>query len=228
MQIVLQRLSPFFIAILLLLPFVFVEKGDIVLLLNQLRNPFWDAFFIRASLLGNAICVPFALLLVLRFRFKWLAIFLLAFVVQVALVLLFKKGIYPGELRPYLYFSRMGMQNWLNLVEGVKIRYVNTFPSGHTATIFFLVSFFSLLSRNRTASWILMILGLFVGTARIYLVQHFYVDVYFGIVFGTLSSIVAYLVVRKNPKKWHGRQIHINLKEIQENTQNVLRQLFNQ
>ncbi|WP_431111603.1 phosphatase PAP2 family protein, partial [Winogradskyella poriferorum] len=80
-------------------------------------------------------------------------------------------------MRPYLYFKNAGLGDLLHLVEGVKIRYVNTFPSGHTATIFYLTSFFALLSRNRTACWVLVVLGFIVGVSRIYLVQHFFVDV---------------------------------------------------
>ncbi|MDC6367092.1 MULTISPECIES: phosphatase PAP2 family protein [Flavobacteriaceae] len=227
MQIVLRRLFPFFLILALLFPLVFIPKGEILLIVNGLRNPFMDSFFTKASSLGNALTVAFAVLLVLRFRFKWLAIFLLAFAFQIVLVLLFKKGFYSGELRPYLYFYRSGLGHIINLVEGVKIRYVNTFPSGHTATIFYLVSFFALLSRNRTASWVLMIVGALVGLSRIYLVQHFYIDVYFGILFGTLSSIMAYLIVRRFPKRWHAKQIKIDLQQIQQNTQNVLRQFFN-
>ena len=227
MQIVLQRLSPFFLFFILLFPFVFVERGDMVLFFNGLRNPIFDTFFVKASSLGNAIIVPFVLILVLRFRFKWLAIFILGFLIQVGLVILFKKGFYAGELRPYLYFYRSGMADLLHLVDGVKIRYVNTFPSGHTATIFFLVSFFALLSRNKTATWVLLFLGLTVGLSRIYLIQHFYVDVYFGIVFGTISSIFAYLIIRKYPKAWHAKQIRVDLRGIQQSTQDLLRQLFN-
>ncbi|RYC51489.1 phosphatase PAP2 family protein [Flagellimonas olearia] len=220
MRIVLQRLLPFFLLIVLLLPLTFVHKGELLLWVNQLRTPFWDVFFTRSSSLGNAIIVPFVLLLVLRFKLKWLAVFLLAFAVQVVLVLLFKKGLYSGELRPYLYFYRSGMGELIHLVEGVKIRYVNSFPSGHTATMFYLVSFFALLSRNTTASWVLMILGLFVGLSRIYLVQHFFIDVYFGILFGTTSSMIAYLIVRRFPKKWHAKQIQFN-------PQHVFKQIFN-
>jgi membrane-associated phospholipid phosphatase len=227
MRIVLQRLFPFLLIITLLFPFIYLGKGEILIFVNHLRTPFLDALFTKASSLGNAITVAFAVLLVLRFKLKWLAVFLLAFAFQVALVLLFKKGFYAGELRPYLYFYRSGLGNMIHLVEGVRIRYVNSFPSGHTATIFFLVSFFALLSRNRTASWILMVLGLMVGTSRIYLVQHFYIDVYFGILFGTVSSILAYLIVRKFPKKWHTKQLHVNLRQVQQTTQNAFRQLFN-
>ena len=227
MKIVLHRLLPFFLFLAFLFPLLFVDKGEIVLFINQLRTPFWDMFFIKSSALGNAWTVALVVFLVLRFKLKWLAVFLLAFAIQVVVVLLLKKGIYAGELRPYLYFKELGIMDAIQFVEGVKIRYVNSFPSGHTATIFFLVSFFALLSRNQTASWVLMILGLIVGFSRIYLVQHFFADVFFGMLFGTLSSVIAYLVVRSYPKKWHAKQIKIDVQHLQQSTQNVLKQLFN-
>lgn len=227
MQIVFKRLFPFFLFLVMLFPLVFLEKGAVVLAVNSMRTSLFDTIFSKASALGNAITIVFAVILVLKFRFKWMAIFLLAFAFQIILVLLFKKGIYAGELRPYLYFKSVGLGDLLNLVEGVKIRYVNTFPSGHTATIFYLTSFFALLSRNSTASWVLVTLGLIVGFSRIYLVQHFYVDVYFGMLFGILSTILAYLIVRKYPRKWYSNQIHIDLHRVHKRTQDVINQLFN-
>jgi len=226
MRIVLQRLYPFLLFFGFLIPFLFVSKIEILFVINASRTPFWDIFFIKSSALGNAITVVFALFLVLRFKFKWMAIFLLGFLIQVFIVLLFKKGLLNGELRPYLYFYRSNLMDGINLVEGVKIRYVNTFPSGHTATIFFLVSFFALLARNRVASWVLLLVGLLVGFSRMYLFQHWYSDVYFGMLFGTASSITAYLIVRAYPKLWHSRRLQIDIKGLFKGTENIFRQLF--
>ncbi len=226
MDIVKDRLLPFFIALLLCFPLLFLSKTGIIETVNGHRTLGLDVFFTKASALGNAITVIFAFLLVLRFKFKWLMVFLLAFLIQVVWVLLFKKGFFAGELRPYLYFYRSGMMDHINLVEGVKIRYVNTFPSGHTATIFFLVSFFALLARNKVASWVLLVVGLLVGFSRIYLVQHWYVDVYFGMLFGTLSSAIAYLMVKAHPREWHAKQLSINIQSLGRSTKRVFRQLF--
>lgn len=227
MQLVYNRLFPFFLAFILLIPFLFIDRIDLMITVNHCRTVFWDVFFIKLSSLGNAITVIFAVLLVLRFKFKWLAIFLLAFFFQVFIVVLFKKGILHDELRPYLYFKHSDMLGRISLIEGVKMRHVNTFPSGHTATIFFLVSFFAILARNKVASWVLLIVGLLVGFSRIYLFQHWYIDVYFGMLFGTLSSIASYLLVRTYPKKWYKKRIRIDHKNLIRNTQDIFRQLFN-
>lgn len=226
MKIVYQRLYPFFIITLVLIPFLFISKVAILTDINRLRTPFWDTVFINSSALGNAFTVIFAFILVLRFKLKWLLVFLMAFVLQVIVVILFKKGLLNGELRPYLYFYRSNLMDSINLVEGVKIRYVNTFPSGHTATIFFLVSYFALLARDTVASWILLVVGLVVGFSRIYLFQHWFSDVYFGMVFGIASSIVAYVIVRRLPKSWQSKNNYFQLKGFAKGTQNVFRQLF--
>ncbi|MDT0608591.1 phosphatase PAP2 family protein [Croceitalea rosinachiae] len=226
MQIIKNRLLPFFVAFFLLMPFLFISKLDLMVVVNTSRTPFFDVFFAKSSALGNAITVAFVIFLVLLFRLKWLAVFLLGFITQVVIVLLLKKGLFAGELRPYLFFRMNGLLDSVVMIEGLKMRYVNTFPSGHTATIFFLVSFFALLARNRVASWVLLCVGLTVGFSRIYLFQHWYADVYFGMLFGTFSSIIAYLVVKKYPKQWHTKQIRIDFRGAIKETQNALRQLF--
>ncbi len=226
MRIVFQRLYPFFMLSLVLIPFLFVSKVAILSEINASRTVFWDAFFIRSSAFGNAITVIFAFFLLFRFRLKWMAVFLLAFSIQVLVVLLFKQGLLNGELRPYLYFYRSGLMDGINLIDGVKIRYVNTFPSGHTATIFFLISFFALLARNKGASWVLLSIGIIVGFSRMYLFQHWFSDVYFGMVFGMGATILAYLFVRAFPKAWHTKKLHFNLRGLAKGTQSVLRQLF--
>lgn len=226
MRHVSHRLFPFFVLCIVITPLLLLQKGELVWFMNSNRTGFLDHFFINASHLGNALTVAFLFLFVLRFKLKWALTFLLAFAIQILVVLLFKKGIYHDALRPYLYFKRMNMLDMLHLVEGVKIRYVNTFPSGHTATIFYLVSFFALLARNKTASWVLMFVGLFVGLSRVYLVQHFFIDVYFGMLFGIKSSIAAYLLVRKYRTKWHSKYIKVNIPLIQQHLQKKLKQLI--
>lgn len=184
-----------------------MAKGELVLFLNGNRTPFFDFIFLNATQLGDALIVLFLLPLVFFFRLRWLLIFISGFLVQVFLVLLFKKGLLTGELRPYLYYKYAGQLELLNLVPGLKMRHIHTFPSGHTATIFFIASFFSLLSRNSIMGWLLAGIALLVGISRVYLAQHFYPDVYFGMLFGVLSSVLAYLWVIGRPRSWHKKKI---------------------
>lgn len=226
MKATVKHLTPFFILLIALLPFCFLEKGTVLLRLNAWHQPVADSFFVRMSMLGNGLMVAFLFMVVVFFRYKWVTIFVAGFLVQVLVVLLFKKGIYAGELRPYLFYKNLGLLDNIHFVNGVKIRYVNSFPSGHTATIFFVASYFTLYFKRKSVTWVLGILALMVGISRIYLVQHFFMDVYFGMMFGVFSSAVAYYGVRVKPQKWYGDRLVSHLGEWSRQTQHVFRQLF--
>ncbi len=213
MQLIKKRLYWFGIILILFFPLIFIDQPKIILWVNSLRTPFLDFLFIKLSSLGNSFSVLFLLGLVLCWRFKCLSIYVLAFVIQLIFVLLFKQGIYNGSLRPFLYFKSIGELDLLNLIEGVKIRYVNTFPSGHTTSIFFLASYFALILKKNVSTFILAIIALFVGFSRIYLLQHFFIDVYFGILFGTFSSWLAYKIINANKKEWHDYRINIDIRK---------------
>ncbi|NJB34964.1 phosphatase PAP2 family protein [Croceivirga sp. JEA036] len=227
MRVVIERLFPFLIMLLVLTPFLLLNKIELMQEINQRRTIFLDALFLKASSLGNAITVLLVLPILLRFRLKWLAIFIIGFLIQAFIVILCKKGLFHGELRPLLFFRRSGLMHTVDLIPGLKVRHVNTFPSGHTATIFYLVSFFAILARNKVASWVLVVVGLFVGFSRIYLFQHWYADVYVGMFFGILSSVLAYLFVKNVPKDWHSKQLVLRNSKVFKNAQQVLKQLFN-
>ncbi|QKX03400.1 phosphatase PAP2 family protein [Aquimarina sp. TRL1] len=137
--------------------------------------------------------------------------FVLAFCFQLMFVLLFKQLLFHNLHRPFLLLKETDSIHLVKLIEGVKIRYVNSFPSGHTTCIFFIVSFLSVLIKKRMISWGLFVIGLLVGISRIYLVQHFFVDVYFGICFGTVSSLLAYWVVKVYPKIWFEDKLRIRI-----------------
>jgi membrane-associated phospholipid phosphatase len=213
MQLLKNKLHWFGILLILLFPIIFIDQPKIILWVNSLRTPFLDFLFIKLSSLGNSFSVLFLLGVVLCWRFKCLSIYILAFIIQLFFVLLFKQGIYNGSLRPFLYFKSIGDLDLLNLVEGVKIRYVNTFPSGHTTSIFFLASYFALILKKSVPTFILAIVALLVGFSRVYLLQHFFIDVYFGILFGTFSSWLAYRIMDAKKRDWHDYRINIDIKK---------------
>jgi membrane-associated phospholipid phosphatase len=142
-------------------------------------------------------------------KYKWLALYLLGFLFHVLFVHLFKQWLADGALRPYAFYSELNQAHLLQVVEGVKIRRFDSFPSGHTTTIFFLVTYFTVLIRKYWASVLLLGVGIVVGMSRIYLVQHWFVDTYVGFLFGLLSTVLAFLVIRKNPKQWHEKQLEL-------------------
>jgi len=106
----------------------------------------------------------------------------------------------------------------LPLVEGVRMNSWFSFPSGHTTSFFALAFVVSILftksqePRDKRISTIvqitLFILAAIGGYSRIYLSQHFTLDVYAGILVGTLITIVCYTVFyRFDSQKWYNFRV---------------------
>lgn len=77
-------------------------------------------------------------------------------------------------------------------IHGVTHSGWNSFPSGHTASAFALATILCLHSKTKWLQFIYFTLALLVGYSRIYLGQHFLVDVYFGAIIGMITGWVVF------------------------------------
>ncbi len=197
------------------LALLFIPKADLHLLLCDRHTPARDVFYRFYTQVAEwfpyVLCV--ALLLFSRIGdgiFASSAMILSALTTQ-----LFKHIV--NAPRPLTWFGAHHPDIELPLAEGVRMNYWLSFPSGHT-TSFFALAFVAsiLLTRNprfsRTTSYILQIL-LFLaaalgGYSRIYLSQHFALDVFAGVVVGTLITLVCYVVFcRFEGQKWYNYRL---------------------
>ena len=103
----------------------------------------------------------------------------------------------------------------LPIVEGVRMNQWFSFPSGHTTSFFALAFVASILATSRISGWrsYMIQLGLFLlaalgGYSRIYLSQHFTMDVCGGIVVGLLITMVCYVVLNRfEGQKWYNYRV---------------------
>lgn len=194
-------ISVAFFLFLLVTPLLFIDKPKILLFINENHSPLLNFFFKSLSSIGNAVsAVLICIIFLLSEKLKYFIQFLLSFVIQMLFVLPLKHIFFDGSYRPFKYFKMYHDENLLNLVDGVKIYYFDTFPSGHTATIFFICTFLALFYNKRLLTCFLFILAFLVGMSRIYLVQHFFIDVYFGATIGIFSSVASFVIIERNYK----------------------------
>ena len=198
------------------LALAYIPKGDLHLLLCERHTPARDIFYRYYTHVGEwfpyVLCV--ALLLFGRIGdgvFASAAMILSALSTQ-----LFKHII--NAPRPVIWFSQNYPDIQLPLVEGVKMNHWYSFPSGHTTSFFALAFVASIIATKKLSninyplSFLLQIL-LFLFAAlgaysRIYLSQHFAMDVLGGIVVGTLITILCYAVsYRYEDKKWFNYRV---------------------
>ena len=175
-------------ALVLLYPVIFIPKGTLELVINANQTDFLNVFFKYITHLGDGLLLALLLVSLLFVSYSWSIITAFSIAVQAILVSLFKRWIFKGLERPLAFF---GDDVQLNLVEGVDVHSSNTFPSGHTASAFTLFALLCLVFHHRTLliSLFWVVLAFFVGLSRVYLMQHFLIDAYFGAIFGVISVV---------------------------------------
>lgn len=200
--------SVFIIFIIAFSPLAFIEKGEVLMFLNQNYNWFLNLFFKTLSSIGNGFTALIIAVLLLSFcKAKYVFQFVMSFLIQLVFLLPFKQIFFKGSFRPLKYFEVYHPDILLNTVEGFQIYHLNTFPSGHTACIFFIITFICFYVKSKPLTVLLFCFAFLVGFSRIYLVQHFFIDVYFGAIFGFLSSTIAFLITFRNHKTWYEKMV---------------------
>jgi membrane-associated phospholipid phosphatase len=115
-------------------------------------------------------------------------------------VQILKRIVFADYPRPAGYFQDTVQ---LHLVEGVRLLYGHSFPSGHSASAFALFLTLSVLSRNRFIQVISFVLACAVAYSRVYLSQHFLSDILAGSLIGVIGTLGLYTVFYKKDLKWH-------------------------
>ncbi|HAG16373.1 MAG TPA: hypothetical protein DCG69_07600 [Bacteroidales bacterium] len=195
----------FFILLLLSSPLLFVEKEFLNLWLNKQHNPVFDFICKYSVYLGDGlVLMPLFLLLLSRSYFLSLIFSVSALLELLFVQLVLKWGFFKDVVRPLNYIEQSDL---LYKVEGVDIHMWNSFPSGHTQTAFLAVTFLVLLSRRLSLVYVYLFLATVVALTRVYLLQHFFIDVWFGALIGYLFPVIILLLFKKfsslsENKKW--------------------------
>ena len=113
--------------------------------------------------------------------------------------------------RPLTWFAENMPDINLPLVEGVKMNLWLSFPSGHTTTFFVLFFTLSIIlcaencKGKYVLSFICFLCASFGAYTRIYLSQHFALDIFAGILIAVCSTLVLYFFLVKrtqNTRSW--------------------------
>ena len=207
------NILPFLIPTLILalsiaLLLAIIPKGELHLLLCQPHMPFLDTIVPIFSDLVDWL--PYLIVFLLLFYRAGWATFLASNLLLSTLIVQPIKHLVNAP-RPLTWFAENMPDISLPLVEGVKMNLWLSFPSGHTTTFF--VLFFSIsiilctenIRGKNILSLLCFLLATFGAYTRIYLSQHFALDVLAGILIASFSTILLYyfLVLKtKNTRFW--------------------------
>ena len=188
-----------------------IPKGELHLLLCQPHTAMLDQI---VPVFTNLVdWLPYlSILLLLFYRAGW-ATFLASNLLLTTLIVQPIKHIVHAP-RPLTWFAENMPDITLPLVEGVKMNHWLSFPSGHTTNFF--VLFFSLsiilcaenIKGKYLLSFICFLFACFGAYTRIYLSQHFALDIFAGILIAVCSTLVLYFFLVKttqNTRFWAWR-----------------------
>lgn len=171
--------------------------------INHFHSKIADLFFINFTNMGNGIMAFILVLVLLLVSYRESLAFLSVTLLLALIVRLLKKVLFPGFIRPVLYF---GTSN-LHLISGYQPPLLHTFPSGHTVTAFSACIFLSFLVQKKMLKFALFIVALIIGYSRIYISAHFPFDVIFGSLLGVLVTTFVFYFSRKINNGWIDKRI---------------------
>lgn len=174
---------------------------DLFFRLNTFHTLYLDIFFQNYTLPGDGV-FSIAIFLILLLANK------IPLALQVITGYLFS-GILSQIIKHLVHAPRphaiISNAEYPYFIEGVTMSGMNSFPSGHTTSVFALAVLLALNTTDKRISLIYLITAVITGYSRIYLGQHFLADVTTGALIGTLSALAVY---------WYLRQVKIEFRGV--------------
>ncbi|MBC8110101.1 MAG: phosphatase PAP2 family protein [Verrucomicrobia bacterium] len=186
---------------------LFFSQTELFLFFNSHYSQPADFFFKYWTNLGDGLfAVAVAIALLLFRNYKEALLMGVVYVVSSLLAQALKRFVFAEIARPSEFFKGKPIE--LHFTDGVEILCCNSFPSGHTATAFGIFCLLFFMDANKLRGILCLSAAFLVAYSRIYLAEHFFVDVYVGSLIGVLTAIFFWLWFEKLPeKKWHSKAI---------------------
>lgn len=181
------------VALYLIINSFILGQTEFFLLLNANLGSFADNFFAFWTNLGDGVVWLIVAYLFFRYRRKQVPLLVATIIISTLITQVTKNYIAPAALRPTAAIVDI---HSIHTVPGVELLTANSFPSGHTATAFCIFLLGCLLIRKRWVIPVGFVCALLVGYSRIYLGQHFPLDVGAGMVTAMITVLLS-IVIQK-------------------------------
>lgn len=168
-----------------------IPKGNLELQLNKLHQSSYDYLFLGFTYLGDGAALVLILVAVLLKNIYKGIMGGVAFIVCTIVTHFCKNFVFPEYDRPVRFFQDL---KDIYYIQGLEIHSYHSFPSGHTSAAFCIFSFIAFVGTNKNWGAVLWFMGFLVSISRIYLMQHFFIDTYFGAIVGVASTVMVFII----------------------------------
>lgn len=170
--------------------------------MNNWHLPLLDYLFLWWTRLGEGWVLLGLAAVALLFRIRISLVMLAGYILSGLSAQLLKRLFFSQFARPVKYFELHDIDFNLYLVPGVDFHSWYSFPSGHTAAAFGTFFGLSLFLRSEVARLALFLLAAGVAFSRIYLSQHFLMDVAGGMFLGLAGGYLGWRWIGRYRKHW--------------------------
>ena len=165
---------------------LFQDKLDFQKKINQMGNPVLDLVMRNLTYAGDGLFAVLVFIVLLFIRIKTALIALISFALTAGIVQLLKHTVFETMKRPY-YFLQSDVN--FRIIEDFTYHSSNSFPSGHSASIFAICTVIAYQYKSKLSiQLLLVVIAVLVALTRVYLCQHFLQDIIAGSLIGTLIS----------------------------------------
>ncbi len=168
------------------------HKGDFVLRLNTIANPNLDEFFKLFTHLGLGGLLAILAVVFLFVRYYYSILLIGSLICAGLFTFLLKQVVFTHMPRPIKYFEPGTITH---MISGIDYHHWGSFPSGHTMTAFAGSFVLTLIIREKQWGFVFFIIAFLVGISRVYLCQHFFMDVYVGGLIGTIYTFALHYLL---------------------------------
>jgi membrane-associated phospholipid phosphatase len=167
-------------------------KVQIHLYLNQfVGNPAIDTFFYYITFLGDGAMAVVLLIGILFYNVRLGICSSVSFITAALTTNFIKYFLYDDAMRPYHVFKWF-VKEQLKLVDVNDVHIHNSFPSGHSTQAFAIFICLSLFARSGTNKMLFLAIALLSAFSRVYLSQHWLVDITVGSIIGTTAAFLLF------------------------------------
>ena len=179
------------------------DKKTVHLWSSTHHSPFFDHLFSWCTHVGDGYFVLLVAFVLLFYRMSY-SLFVLSTYVLSALTAQIIKHIVKAP-RPLIVFYD---EQKLHIVEGIKLLTTNSFPSGHSTSAFALFLTLSIITKYNKLRVFFLICAVFVAYSRVYLSEHFLMDILIGSAIG-VGTVLIYLIFHLRIKdSWLSKPIY--------------------
>jgi membrane-associated phospholipid phosphatase len=192
----------FFLITALLFVLFTNDKLALHLQINSYVNQwnYVDVFFKYITHLGDGLFVLILSIIILFFNIRLGIALVSAYALASLISTTLKHWVFEAFNRPYFIFQWEAPHH-LNLVDGVDMYIHNAFPSGHATAAFVFFIVLSIYFKANVKKVACLLLACIAAFSRVYLSQHFLMDITAGAFLGsTIAILISYFFFYKNGK----------------------------